>query len=91
MFDPNEYSASGNRRAQVRVRIGNKEAIPVGTPVGYINAKSTDEAMMERLRQFRKGDMIRVRGTFEEPWENRKRDGTVAIEYDLVVEEITRV
>lgn len=89
MFNPNHLPEEGKRREQVRMRIGNKEQIRVGTPPGYVNAKSTDPDMMKLLREYRKGDIVDIEGTFEEPWHKRTSDGTVT-EWDLVVESISR-
>lgn len=95
MFNPNEYPARGRGKAHVRLRIANSEQIPVGTPQGKVNAKSSEPAIMDQLRQFRQGDHVDVKGYFEEPWQRRAQnsedgsDQTVE-EWDLVVEHITR-
>ena len=96
MFNPNEYPARGRGKAHVRLRIANSEQIPVGTPQGKVNAKSSEPSVMAQLRQFREGDFVNVKGYFEEPWQKRRaqnsEDGSneTVEEWDLVVESIAR-
>lgn len=94
MFNPNEYPAKGRGKAHVRLRIGNSEQIPVGTPQGKVNAKSSEPAIMDQLRQFRQGDHVDVKGYFEEPWlrrgQNSEGGSETAEEWDLVVQSIAR-
>lgn len=74
----------------MRMRIGNKEQIHVGSPPGYVNAKSYDPEMMEKLLIFRQGDIVDITGSFEAPWTKRNKDGSTT-EYDLVIDSISRV
>lgn len=92
MYDPYTLEAQGKRREQVRMRIGNKEQIKVGSKPGYVNAKSIEPDMMKLLLNFRPGDHVDIKGYFEEPWRKKGKNGQPDVdEYDLVVQEIVRV
>lgn len=86
MFSPRHLEQQGNRREQVRMRIGGGDQIPGQ----YVDAKGTEPDIIQlMLKSFRQGDFVNVRGYFEQ-WTKKGNDGTTQPQFDLIVETIER-
>jgi len=89
VFFTEHKPATSNKKEYRRIRIGNPDILR-DYGFQYVNAKSFVPSVLDEIKQIRKDDLVDVTGTWDKPWSKRGADGSEEMQYDIILQSVTR-